>query len=76
MNIKFCDWRGKSLKKQEDKDRQVWMAASVDESGRVVLSTIEKKSFFFNAHKHVMFDPLKAGITGQPIIRSITARFE
>jgi len=88
VSVKFVDWQGKApLKPQElaqteqtktqqlqDEDKQAWMFVSIDQSGRVVITSVKKALFVLKASKHVIVDPAKQGLQ-TPLFTSIACRF-
>lgn len=60
------------IKKIEEK--QVWMFVSIDEEGRVLVSTVTKVLIVFNVTKLIIVDPKKMH-AGAPKYTSIATRF-
>jgi hypothetical protein len=66
IDVRFCAWAGgKAADKQDEfsatgeDDPKAWMFVSIDNLGRVVLNTVQKKLFGMSASKHVIVDPQK-----------------
>ena len=52
------------------------MFVSIDNDGKVVVTTVEKILFVFNASKHVIIDPKKNTMKQMPIFQSIACKFK
>jgi len=81
VNIKFCDWQGKKAIEDHEvpqsgsviDDKHIWMFISLDEDGKMIINTIKKVLFTYNASKHIIIDPSKINT---PIFYSIAPRFD
>lgn len=57
----------------KNEDKQPWMFVSIDDEGKVVISTVSKILIIMNASKLVLVDPFK---NKGPKYTSIASRFQ